>query len=175
MHYGYRIVEDLIDGLDAYLDDKGMKSVGELRGKALPGFVEWGDLDLNYKVIAKVDPQMCIGCDLCLVACRDSAAACIHRAEETPAPGHAAPTREAAVAAARAKGAHVVWVDETECIGCNLCAHVCPVHHCITMADVTDGAPFESWNDRLAKGTAYVPGGLHDPPGAATPSSHLKS
>ena len=55
-------------------------------------------------------------------------------------------------------------MDETECIGCNLCSAVCPVHQCITMVDVTNGAPFESWNDRIEKGTAHVPGGLHDPP-----------
>jgi dihydropyrimidine dehydrogenase (NAD+) subunit PreA len=56
----------------------------------------------------------------------------------------------------------VVWVDESECIGCNLCASVCPVHGCITMRDQTNGAPFESWNDRIARGTAKVPGGLDD-------------
>jgi hypothetical protein len=32
------------------------------------------------------------------------------------------------------------------------------------MKDVTGDAPFESWNDRVARGTAHVPGGLHDPP-----------
>src|SRR3989454_9324265 len=56
MHYGFRIVEDMIDGLSNYLDEKGMKSVRELRGRALPAFVEWGDLDLSYKVVAEVDP-----------------------------------------------------------------------------------------------------------------------
>ena len=30
------------------------------------------------------------------------------------------------------------------------------------MQDVTNGAPFESWNDRIAKGTSKVPGGLAD-------------
>src|SRR5215471_9500529 len=30
MHYGFRIVEDMIDGLNDYLDSKGMKSVNEL-------------------------------------------------------------------------------------------------------------------------------------------------
>jgi dihydropyrimidine dehydrogenase (NAD+) subunit PreA len=165
MHYGFRIVEDMIDGLSGYLLSKGMKSVRELRGKAVPAYVEWGDLDLNYKVVAHVDPERCIGCNLCYVACRDAAVNCIHNAGEAPAPGHVAPTREAAAAATRAKGTHVVWVDETECIGCNLCSHVCPVQGCITMKEVTNGAPFESWNDRIAKGTAIVPGGLHDPPG----------
>jgi dihydropyrimidine dehydrogenase (NAD+) subunit PreA len=31
---------------------------------------------------------------------------------------------------------------------------------CITMADDTRGKPFESWNDRVARGTHKVPGGL---------------
>src|SRR6202167_2910553 len=37
MHYGYRIVNDLIEGLSNYLDSRGMKSVNELRGRAVPG------------------------------------------------------------------------------------------------------------------------------------------
>ncbi len=172
MHYGFRIVEDMIDGLNNYLDSKGMKSVSELRGKALPAFVDWGDLDLNYKVIARVDPAKCIGCELCIDECRDTAVHSIHDGDHALKPGHLAPTRDAAVAAGLAKHAHVVWVDETECIGCNLCAAVCPVAGCITMTDVTNGAPFESWNDRIAKGTAYVPGGLHDPPGVAAKAAH---
>ena len=162
MHHGFRIVEDMIDGLSSYLDSKGMKSVSELRGRALPAFVEWGDLDLNYKVVARVDAEKCIGCNLCYVACRDTAVHCIHGAATPLEGGHVATTRDAAVARAGATGVHTVWVDESECIGCNLCASVCPVPGCITMTDVTHGAPFESWNDRIAKGTAIVPGGLAD-------------
>jgi len=52
MHYGYRIVEDMIDGLSNYLDGKGLKSVKDLHRKAVPAFAEWGELDLNYKVVA---------------------------------------------------------------------------------------------------------------------------
>jgi len=162
MHYGFRIVEDMIDGLSNFLDEKGMKSVNELRGAAVPAYSEWGDLDLNYKVVARIDPEKCIGCNLCYVACRDTAVYCIHNADEPLAAGHEAPTRDAAIAASKAREAHIVWVDESECIGCNLCSHVCPVSGCITMTDVTNGAPFESWNDRIAKGTAKVPGGVDD-------------
>ncbi len=162
MHYGFRIVEDMIDGLSNYLDEKGMKSVKELQGRAVPAYSEWGDLDLKYKVVARVDTQKCIGCELCYVACRDTAVNCIHTAAEPLAAGHAAPGRDAAIAASKARNAHVVWVDESECIGCNLCSHVCPVPGVITMTDVTNGVPFESWNDRIAKGTAKVPGGLDD-------------
>src|SRR2546428_12565796 len=67
MHHGYRIVEDMIEGLSNWLDEKGMTSVRELTGRALPAFVEWGDLDLNYKVVARIDHQKCIGSDPCLV------------------------------------------------------------------------------------------------------------
>ncbi len=168
MHYGFRIVEDMIDGLSNYLDEKGMKSVKELHRKAIPAFVEWGDLDLNYKVVAEVDVEKCIGCNLCYVACRDSAVNCIHNVDEPLKPGHVAPTRDRAIEAAPLRDTHIVWVDETECIGCNLCASACPVPGCITMKDVTDNAPFESWNDRIAKGTAHVPGGLHDRPDVTT-------
>jgi len=160
MHYGFRIVEDMVEGLSNFLDEKGMKSVDELRGVALPAFKEWGELDLNYKVAARVDTQKCIGCDLCYVACRDSSVHCIHTADEPLAAGHSAPMRDAAIAAASARNAHIVWVDETECTGCNLCSAVCPVPDCITMVDVTDGKPFQSWNDRIAAGTAVVPGGV---------------
>jgi dihydropyrimidine dehydrogenase (NAD+) subunit PreA len=139
MHYGFRIVEDLIDGLSGYLDSKGMKSVNELRGKALPAFTEWGDLDLSYKVAARVDTQKCIGCELCYIACRDSSVSCIHIGEEPLHAGHRAPMRDAAIAAGQKRDVHVTWVDETECTGCNLCSHVCPVPECITMVDVTNG------------------------------------
>jgi dihydropyrimidine dehydrogenase (NAD+) subunit PreA len=162
MHYGFRIVEDMIDGLSAFLDEKGMKSVNELRGLALPAYTEWGDLDLNYKVVAHIDADKCVGCNLCYVACRDTAVHCIHNADEPLVTGHLAPTRDAAIAASAARRTHVPWVDESECIGCNLCSHVCPVDGCITMKDVTGDRPFESWNDRIAKGTNHVPGGLHD-------------
>src|SRR4029078_10609215 len=73
MHYGFRIVEDMIEGLSNLLDEKGMQSVDELRGAAVGAYSEWGDLDLNYKVIARIDPEKCMGCNLCDVPCRDNA------------------------------------------------------------------------------------------------------
>ena len=162
MHYGFRVVEDLIDGLSNFLDEKGMKSVSELTRRAVPAYTDWGDLDLNYKVAAHVDTTKCIGCDLCLVACRDSSVNCIHTGEHPLPAGHRAPSRDAAIARARETGVKVTWVDWDECTGCNLCSHVCPVHGCITMVEDRNGKPFESWNDRIAKGTNKVPGGLHD-------------
>jgi NAD-dependent dihydropyrimidine dehydrogenase PreA subunit len=73
MHYGFRIVEDMTDGLSAYLDSKGMKSVERLRGRAVPTLQKWETLDLNYKRIASIDYDKCIGCNLCYIACEDGA------------------------------------------------------------------------------------------------------
>ena len=57
MHYGFRIVEDMIDGLSQYMDDRGFRTIEDFRGRAVPNVKDWGDLDLNYKVIAKIDPN----------------------------------------------------------------------------------------------------------------------
>ncbi len=144
MHYGFRIVEDLIDGLGAYLDSKGSPSVSEFSGRAVPNVCEWGELDLNYKIIADIDAERCIGCHLCYVACNDGAHQCI---EEYPASNGKL---------------RVPRIIEEECVGCNLCALVCPVEGCITMKEVETAEPFLSWNDRARKqkldsGQPYTP------------------
>jgi dihydropyrimidine dehydrogenase (NAD+) subunit PreA len=140
MHYGYRIVEEMIEGLDDYLAGKGMRSVAELSGAAVPAFREWGELDLNYHVVAAIDGDKCIGCNLCHVACWDGAHQCIHLPREGSVP----------------------VVDEPECVGCNLCALVCPVEECITMVERRRAPGIETWNERVACGRDRVPGGLGD-------------
>jgi dihydropyrimidine dehydrogenase (NAD+) subunit PreA len=139
MHYGFRIVEDMADGLSNYLDARGFRSVAELRGRALPNVTDWGNLDLNYKIIAAIDPQKCIGCHLCYVACEDGAHQCI---EEYPREGN---------------GTRVPRIIEDECVGCNLCALVCPVESCITMKEVDTGLAPMSWNDRMRQ-QGHAPG-----------------
>ena len=86
MHYGYRIVEDMIDGLSAWMDEKGYRSIEDFRGLSLPRMKEWKHLDLNYKIVARIDPAKCIGCDLCYVACWDGAHQCIHHDGSREAP-----------------------------------------------------------------------------------------
>ena len=78
MHFGYRIVEDMTEGLDNWMRSKGFTSIEDFRGLSLPRVTEWRHLNLNYKIVAHIDEQKCIGCDLCHIACWDGAHQCIH-------------------------------------------------------------------------------------------------
>jgi dihydropyrimidine dehydrogenase (NAD+) subunit PreA len=167
MHYGYRIVEDMCDGLSEYLDSMGMKSVNELRGRATPGYQEWGDLDLSYKLIASIDPKTCIGCQLCVTACHDGAHQCIFTGpDDKPRPPHAhahGPAKAPKpLPIGTIAGDRVPWIDEPECVGCNLCQLVCPVPGCISMVEVPSGKKPETWNDRVREGRDKLPGGIHE-------------
>jgi dihydropyrimidine dehydrogenase (NAD+) subunit PreA len=174
MHYGFRIVEDMIDGLSNWMDEKSFGTVADFRGLSLARVVEWKNLDLNYKIVARIHPEKCIGCDLCYTACWDGAHQCIHldritgangNGHRTPADIEAESSRKIATtpiakidgAGGRDAGpyatplARIPRVDEVECVGCNLCALVCPVDGCITMDRVDTGRPSESWEQRMAK------------------------
>ena len=134
MHYGFRIVRDMIEGLENYLEDKGLSSAADLVGKSLLKVDDWGNLDLNYKIVAKIDAAKCIGCNLCYIACEDGAHQCIEVDARVPGDlRDSVPSK------------HVPRVLEDECVGCNLCALVCPVPGCITMADVPTDRPAMSW------------------------------
>jgi dihydropyrimidine dehydrogenase (NAD+) subunit PreA len=144
MHYGFRIVEDMIDGLSQYMDDHGFRTIEDFRGRAVPNVKDWGDLDLNYKVVAKINQELCIGCQLCYVACEDGAHQCIE------------PYGEATKKNAGGFGVHVPRIIEDECVGCNLCALVCPVENCITMQQIDTGEAPMSWNGRLRQSNATL-------------------
>jgi dihydropyrimidine dehydrogenase (NAD+) subunit PreA len=151
----------MIDGIDNWMDEKGFRTIDDFRGRSLPRVVEWKDLDLNYKIVAKIDRDKCIGCDLCYIACWDGAHQCIHRdGGAKPEQVEGASRRKIAwtpsPSVAREPGGRtpperIPRVDEAECVGCNLCWLVCPVEDCITMQKVETGLGPETWEERSAK------------------------
>jgi dihydropyrimidine dehydrogenase (NAD+) subunit PreA len=146
MHHGFRIVEDMIDGLSSYLDSKGMHGLADLRGRAVPRVGDWNQLDLTYRRVARIDLETCIGCNLCHIACEDGAHQCIDLVD--PAPHGLGP--------GRVPGKPVPRVREDDCVGCNLCTLVCPVDRCISMVPVETGRGPMTWQDYqagLANGT----------------------
>jgi dihydropyrimidine dehydrogenase (NAD+) subunit PreA len=129
MHHGFSIIEDMIDGLNNYLDEKGLASVTELIGKSVSRYSDWGDLDLNYQVVARINTDTCINCNKCHIACEDTAHQCIDRLTD-------------------ANGKSYLQVREEDCVGCNLCSIVCPVDGAISMLEIPSiGSPM-TWNER---------------------------
>ena len=111
MFGGYRIIDDLKEGLSNYLMDKGFGSVSDIVGHALPKITETvEDLDLAHKVVPEIDKSKCIKDDLCYLACRDAGYQAIELDKE-----------------------RLPIVDDEKCIGCSLCSLVCPVWDCIKM------------------------------------------
>ena len=125
MHYGFKIVDDMVDGLSNWMDGKGYKTLDDFRGRAVPNVTDWQFLNMNYKTVAAIDQDKCIACGLCHIACED--------------------TSHQAVAAKRDDGKRRYEVIDAECVGCNLCMHVCPVPECITMVRVETGKPYLNW------------------------------
>ena len=123
MHYGFRIVDDMISGLSNWMDSKGYARIEDFRGKAVGNVTDWKFLNLNYDIKARIDQDKCIKCGLCHIACEDTA--------------HQAITSQR-------DGKRMFEVVDAECVGCNLCMHVCPVENCITMERV-DRAQYANW------------------------------
>jgi dihydropyrimidine dehydrogenase (NAD+) subunit PreA len=120
MVYGFKIIDDLVDGLSHFLDSKGFTSVRELTGKAVPSVTDWQYLNLNHVDKAWIDQELCIKCGRCYIACEDTS--------------HQAIT-------ATVNGARHFEVIDAECVGCNLCVSVCPVESCITMRPMSGVDP----------------------------------
>ena len=120
MTYGFKIVEEMIDGMSRWMDEKGYNSIDDFRGAAVPNVVNWEHLNLNYIAKAVIDQDSCIKCGRCYIACEDTS--------------HQAITKQA-----DGKGEHRYEVKNNECVGCNLCVNVCPVENCITLEQLTSG------------------------------------
>ena len=105
MQYGYRIIDDLILGLQRYMVKRGVTELLQLVGERLEKFLNPDLLDRDTIIYPKFDQELCIGCGRCEVSCSDGGHQAIVFDHETRHP--------------RLVG--------TKCVGCHLCRLVCPV------------------------------------------------
>ncbi len=108
MHYGFRILWEILSGVNNYLDEKGFNSIEEIKGKALPFLTTHDGLVQEADPNSKINWDLCIKCDLCYIACSDGAHGAITLNED-----------------------RLPVVDDDKCPGCGLCASICPVEGCI--------------------------------------------
>jgi dihydropyrimidine dehydrogenase (NAD+) subunit PreA len=110
MLYGYRIIDDLLDGLSHFVRAQSFADIQSVVGASLQYLVPHQKLSRDYKEVPIIDLSTCVHCGNCFVACRDGGYQAItFGADRTPN------------------------VDLGRCVGCGLCEQVCPVLECIRM------------------------------------------
>ncbi len=120
MTYGFKIIHEMVQGLAAWMDEKGYRGIDDFVGLAVPNVTDWQYLNLNYVTKARIDQDLCIKCGRCHIVCEDTS--------------HQAITHSV-------NGQRRFEVIDAECVGCNLCVCVCPVENCITMEKISGVDP----------------------------------
>ena len=132
LNHGFRIVEDMCEGMSNWMDEKGFKTLDDFIGRSVEKITHWEDLDINYHHIAKINQDKCIHCGLCYIACEDGSHQSINLQYGKPY--------------------NTYTIKEDECVGCNLCQLVCPVNDCITMEEHRVSPEYLNWIDFQKKG-----------------------
>jgi dihydropyrimidine dehydrogenase (NAD+) subunit PreA len=148
MHYGFRIIEDLCDGLSNWMDEKGFKGIADVSGHSLHRVSEFKNFDLSYRAVARIDAEKCIKCNLCYVACNDTAHQCIDLV--SPRGGLVDPHAYDVLSNGKHDATETrpqPQVREDDCVGCRLCYNVCPVDDCIAMVEVPSGRDSVTWSE----------------------------
>ncbi|MFV0314391.1 MAG: NAD-dependent dihydropyrimidine dehydrogenase subunit PreA [Anaerotignum sp.] len=113
MQYGYRVVEDMSNGLMHWMDEKGYDKLDDFIGKALGNVIPAEDLNRDFKILPDFNHDRCVGCGRCYVSCFDAGHQAIDWNAKTRKPGL-----------------------NDKCVGCHLCLNVCPVADCIMPGEV---------------------------------------
>jgi dihydropyrimidine dehydrogenase (NAD+) subunit PreA len=103
MEYGYRLIDDLCEGLASFIILKDIDNVKALVGAGLRMVVDTNKIERDTVVYPKFVREKCIGCERCYVSCRDG--------------GHQAITP--------GKDRKPI-LDPKKCVGCHLCVLICP-------------------------------------------------
>ena len=116
MQYGYRIIDDLVLGLQRYMAKRGISQLERLVGEQLPKFLKPDHLDRDTIIYPKFDRELCIGCGRCYISCMDGGhqAIVFETVKGLPSSGEVG------------RGLRRPRLVGTKCVGCHLCRLVCP-------------------------------------------------
>ena len=104
MQYGYRIIDDLISGMNYYLTSIGFDNVKEAIGLGLDNVSNSTDgLERDTILFPKFQYDKCIGCGRCAISCSDGGHSAISFGEDRKP-----------------------VLNGKKCVGCHLCVLVCP-------------------------------------------------
>ncbi len=103
MEYGYRIIDDLVEGLEYFVADSGHNSLKELIGANITNVVDVEDIPRDIVVYPKFLRDRCLHCGRCYISCQDGGHQAI-KFDENRNP----------------------ILDPQKCVGCHLCTLVCP-------------------------------------------------
>jgi dihydropyrimidine dehydrogenase (NAD+) subunit PreA len=117
IHYGYRIVEDMIEGLSDFMAAKQITKVADLIGIALPNLQTTNHFDLERQGVARYDLDRCVGCGQCYLVCRDAGGQALE--------WNAAQRRPELI--------------EDKCLSCMVCSFICPVNGLIQFKEMPKG------------------------------------
>jgi len=119
IHYGYRIVEDMAEGLSDFMTEKRFNSVSEIVGKALPNIHPTDAFDLSRQGAVEYDLERCVGCGQCYIVCQDAGGQGLgwDGEKRRPVP------------------------DDDNCLTCMICSFICPVDGLITYKEIKDKKP----------------------------------
>lgn len=99
---GYGIIAGLKKGLSGYLVRKGLKTLSDLKGRAVAGITTHERLNKQYKVCPEIHQDKCVLCGKCVTICMESEHQALSQLPQS------------------------IFVDKEKCVGCSLCRFVCP-------------------------------------------------
>jgi len=99
---GFGIVQKMKKELKDFMSCHNFENIEAFRGIGNRMIQPYHELDKNYHVKAKINPEKCDGCATCFTSCRDGGFQAISMEDD------------------------VAIVNEEKCTGCSLCSIVCP-------------------------------------------------
>jgi dihydropyrimidine dehydrogenase (NAD+) subunit PreA len=99
--HGYKVIRDIVEGIDSFMERKNYKSPEEFIGTALKHIITTEEMAKRPPVVSEVNGEVCVSCGNCAKVCGYEA---IEMQEDNKPPR--------------------ILIDK--CDGCGLCVQVCP-------------------------------------------------